>query len=86
MHAQHLGQLIDHDHQPDARLETGQNRVRNEISDEAQSQNRGQRQEAACDQRQGGSRRHQLSRAAAGSDAGQFNAGEKSDGRGGADA
>jgi hypothetical protein len=60
MDAEQLRDLIDHDHQPDPRLETSQHRLGDEVGDKAQPQHGRERQDDPDQHRQGGARDDQL--------------------------
>ena len=84
--AQQLGHLVEHDHQPDAGLESGKHRRRYEVGDEAESQEPRRDQRGADQQGQRRRRRHEARRIAVRHRQSQLRAGEDRDGRGRADA
>ena len=55
--AQQLRRLVEHDHEPDARLEAGEHRLRDEVGDEAEPQQAREQQDRARQQREGRGRR-----------------------------
>jgi hypothetical protein len=83
--AEEFRHLVEHDHQADARLETGQHRRGDEVGDETQAQHGGQQQHHAHQRGQGRGGGQQLRRIAVGHREAELRAGQDRQRGGGAD-